>query len=129
MKQLLFSLTKKDFDVQTFASGGPGGQHQNKTESGVRIVHRDSGAVGESREHRSQHMNKQAAFERLAKSVKFLAWHKLECARRLGTVSNLEALVDSWEAQICEAIGDKPLEEFRIEYWDGARWQLIAGKE
>lgn len=46
-KEKLFSITKKDFDIQTFASGGPGGQHQNKTASGV--SHRDSGAVGESK--------------------------------------------------------------------------------
>lgn len=50
MKELLFSLTKKDFRIETFRSGGKGGQHQNKTDSGVRIVHLESGAVGESRE-------------------------------------------------------------------------------
>ena len=38
-KKLLFSITRKDFDVQTFCAGGPGGQHQNKTASAVRIVH------------------------------------------------------------------------------------------
>ncbi len=45
-KQILFSVAEKDFDVQTFRSGGPGGQNQNKVESGVRIVHRTSGAAG-----------------------------------------------------------------------------------
>lgn len=84
-RKLLFSLTRKDFDVHTFASGGPGGQHQNKTESGVRIVHRDSGAAGESREHRSQWQNKQAAFRRLVESQRFKAWHRCEVARRLGS--------------------------------------------
>ncbi|MDA8113546.1 MAG: peptide chain release factor-like protein [Acidithiobacillus sp.] len=75
MKKLLFSVTKKDLDVQTFCSGGPGGQHQNKTESGVRIVHRESGAVGESREERSQHANKKIALQRLVRSLKFKLWH------------------------------------------------------
>lgn len=37
-KKLLFSLNKKDFTVQTFKAGGPGGQHQNKTDSAVRIT-------------------------------------------------------------------------------------------
>lgn len=77
---LLFSVTRKDLTIQTFRSGGPGGQNQNKVESGVRIIHRDSGAVGESREERSQWANKKKAFERLAKSPKFKAWHKLRCA-------------------------------------------------
>lgn len=75
-RELLFSVTKDDFEIQTFCSGGPGGQHQNKTESGVRIVHRESGAVGESRSERSQKTNKKLAFERLVKSGKFQLWMK-----------------------------------------------------
>ena len=42
----------------TFArSGGPGGQHQNKTESGVRYTHIPTGIAAESRTERSQHKN------------------------------------------------------------------------
>jgi len=73
-KELLFSITRKDFEVQTFASGGPGGQHQNKTESGVRIIHKESGSVGESRTSRSQHDNKKLAINRLIESKKFKVW-------------------------------------------------------
>lgn len=65
-KELLFSATKKDFRVDTFCAGGPGGQHQNKTASGVRITHLATGLVGECRESRSQHQNKKIAFRRLA---------------------------------------------------------------
>jgi protein subunit release factor B len=74
MKEKLFSLTKKDFDIQTFRSGGKGGQHQNTTDSGVRIIHRESGAVGESRSHKSQHQNKKAAMNRLVSTWKFKLW-------------------------------------------------------
>ncbi len=52
MRELMFSITKDDLDVQTFRAGGKGGQNQNKRETGVRIVHRPSGAVGESRSER-----------------------------------------------------------------------------
>jgi protein subunit release factor B len=38
-KELLFSLTKKDFRIDTFRAGGKGGQKQNKTSSGVRVTH------------------------------------------------------------------------------------------
>ena len=41
----------------TFRSGGPGGQHQNKTESGVRYTHIPTGIAAESRTERSQHKN------------------------------------------------------------------------
>ena len=65
-RTLIFSATRKSFRVDTFRSGGPGGQNQNKVESGVRIVHIPTGLKGESREERSQHANKRKAFERLA---------------------------------------------------------------
>ena len=74
MKQLLFSITKKDLEIQTFRSGGPGGQHQNKTDSGVRIIHRPSGAVGESRSERSQRDNKRIAFRRMMDDSKLKLW-------------------------------------------------------
>ena len=74
MKEKLFSLNKKDFTIQTFQSGGKGGQHQNKTDSGVRIIHNDSGAVGESRNFKSQLQNKKTAFKRLTDTPKFKLW-------------------------------------------------------
>ncbi len=73
-RELLLRITKNDFDIGTFRSGGPGGQHQNKTDSGVRITHRASGAIGESRSDRSQLTNKKLAFERLVESPKFRIW-------------------------------------------------------
>jgi protein subunit release factor B len=73
--------------VQTFRSGGPGGQHQNKTESGVRIIHRESGATGESREERSQLQNKKLAFRRMTQHVKFGIWLTREMHRRRGIPS------------------------------------------
>ena len=51
--------------VETFRSGGPGGQHQNKTESGVRLTHLPSGIVVTARDSRSQHRNRQIALARL----------------------------------------------------------------
>jgi peptide chain release factor 2 len=46
-----------DLERETFRSGGPGGQHQNKTESGVRYRHVPTGIAAESRNERSQHKN------------------------------------------------------------------------
>lgn len=63
----LFSATKKDFRIDTFCAGGKGGQHQNKNETGVRIVHIPTGLSAECREERSQLTNKRRAFRKLVK--------------------------------------------------------------
>ncbi len=51
--------------VETFRAGGPGGQHQNMTESGVRLVHLSTGVRAVAREERSQHRNREVALARL----------------------------------------------------------------
>lgn len=91
-KQLLFSLTKKDFRVDTFRSGGKGGQYQNTCDSGVRITHIESGAVGESRDERSQHTNKKKAFERLIQSNKFQIWLKKKSFEAMGIIKTKEQI-------------------------------------
>lgn len=55
--------------VETFRSGGPGGQHQNVTESGVRLTHGPTGVVVSSRQSRSQHRNKRIALVRLRNTL------------------------------------------------------------
>jgi peptide chain release factor len=59
-------LDPRDVRFEAFRAGGPGGQHQNKTESAVRAVHVPSGLAAVARDERSQHRNKAAALERLA---------------------------------------------------------------
>lgn len=54
-----------ELERQTFRSGGPGGQHQNKTESGVRYIHLPTGIAAESRSERSQHKNDAMALQML----------------------------------------------------------------
>lgn len=58
--------------VDTFRAGGKGGQHQNTTESGVRLVHRPTGIRTESRTERSQHRNRQRALTRLREKLEAL---------------------------------------------------------
>jgi len=50
-------LKEEDLKRDVFRCGGPGGQHQNKTESGVRFTHIPTGIAAESRSERSQHKN------------------------------------------------------------------------
>jgi protein subunit release factor B len=86
-KHLILSLTKRDFEFETFRVGGNGGQRRNSTCTGCRYRHRPSGAVGEGREERMQSQNKKAAFERMANSPEMQRWIKAEVARRTASVS------------------------------------------
>jgi peptide chain release factor 2 len=58
-------IRPEDLRRDTFRSGGPGGQHQNKTESGVRFTHIPTGIAAESRTERSQHKNSDNAMKLL----------------------------------------------------------------
>ena len=91
-KELAFSVTLADCRVDTFRSGGKGGQNQNKRDTGVRIVHEPSGAVGESREERSQLQNKKRAFRKMIETPAFKWWTHLQL-REIETGKTLEARV------------------------------------
>jgi protein subunit release factor B len=56
-----------------FTGGGPGGQHRNKTESGVRLVHGATGVTVTATERRSQAQNRAAALARLRERLALLA--------------------------------------------------------
>jgi protein subunit release factor B len=60
---------ERDCDMEFFIAGGPGGQHRNKVETGVRLTHRPSGLVVTATERRSQSANRDAAYERMAEKL------------------------------------------------------------
>lgn len=113
-RQHVLTVTKADLEIQTFRSGGPGGQHQNTTDSGVRIIHRASGAVGESRSDRSQHVNKKLAFKRMTEDGRFKAW----VARKAAEARAGETL----EARVEKMLGNGNL---RVEGFKDGEWREV----
>jgi len=63
-------IRKDELRTDTFRASGAGGQHVNKTESGVRFTHIPTGIAAESTDSRSQHKNREIALQRLYVKVR-----------------------------------------------------------
>ncbi len=60
-------------EQELFTAGGPGGQHRNKTASGVRLTHPATELSVTATERRSQSLNRRVALERLRRGLRLLA--------------------------------------------------------
>lgn len=73
-KELLFSITKKDFEITYFNGTGPGGQHKNKHANCVRLKHIETGIITTGQDQKNQHTNLKNAFIRMTKHPHFKIW-------------------------------------------------------
>jgi protein subunit release factor B len=109
-RELLFSVTAKDCRWDYLKASSKGGQKANKTSVGVRCTHKTSGAVGKCVAYRSQWHNKREAFVRMTEDSRFKVWHRLEVAKRLGTLKEIERRVQ------------ESMRHIRVEVYENGEW-------
>lgn len=112
-------MTSKDFDEKHIRGSGPGGQHRNKTSTGIRLTHRASGAVAEATEHKSQEQNRREAWKRIRQTPEWERWFRDMVLTTMGRPS-IQQRVDA---------AMKP-ENIITQVLDGkSRWVTIDPKE
>lgn len=90
---------ERDCDLEFFIGSGPGGQHRNKVESGVRLLHRPTGIVVTATERRSQHTNRDVAYERMAARLDELQRPRILRKATRPTLASRERRLTSKRAQ------------------------------
>ncbi len=137
-------IVETDLRVDTFRSGGAGGQHVNTTDSAVRITHIPTGIVVACQSERSQHMNKASAMkvlraklyerelqERESKAAEFSAdkkeigWGSQIRSYVLHPYKMVKDLRTGVETGNPDAVLDGELEEFIVAFLMGVRRSVV----
>jgi peptide chain release factor 2 len=86
-----------EIEIETYKSGGAGGQYVNKTESAIRIIHKPSGIIVACQTERSQLANRNRAMKMLA--AKLAQRERDERAAKLAALTGQKSAIE-WGSQI-----------------------------
>jgi len=119
-RQLLFSVTKKDLDIQFFSGSGAGGQHRNKHQNCVRMYHKDSGVRSTGQSSKERKANLREAFKNLTQHGRFRMWQNM----KIQEVQKGKTLEKEIDESLC-------IENLKVEYNREGKWttqQSLAGQ-
>lgn len=63
------NINLRDITVQAYKSSGPGGQHRNKVETAIRVIHNPTGIIVTASDSRSKLQNKKKALNKLQEAL------------------------------------------------------------
>lgn len=95
--EIEIEIKDEDLRIDTYRSGGAGGQHINKTDSAVRITHLPTGIVAACQNERSQHQNKEMAMKML--KSKLLEIKEREQLEKIEDIKGVQKEI-AWGSQI-----------------------------